>query len=222
MPVSQYKTKNSNLGKIISPCKTCKRESNQHIKEEYNVVGDEGNGAFSWTNQYQIIQCAGCDRISFRTTHSNSEDIQQTGPNEWEYAETVKVYPNPMGTRHPVSETHFLPAKLRRIYNETMIALNEQQPVLAGVGIRAIVETICKEKQATGNNLFGKINDLVAKGALTSDGSVVLHKVRTLGNDAAHEVKPHTEAELNVAMSVVEHLIMQLYILPKLAESAFK
>ena len=220
MTISHYKTKEHKLRKITSSCKTCKRASNQHVIEEYNQVGDEGD--FQWTDTYQIIQCAGCDKISFRTTHSNSEEIHQTGHNEWEYAETVKVYPNPMETRHPVAETHLLPSKLRRIYNETIISLNEQQPILAGLGIRAIVETICKDNQAAGKNLFKKIDDLVQKGALTSSGAAILHKVRTLGNEAAHEVKPHAEADLDVAMSVVEHLIRQLYILPKLAASAFE
>jgi len=38
--------------------------------------------------------------------------------------------------------------------------------------------------------------------------------MRILGNEAAHEVKPHSEETLNLAMDVVEHMLNDVYILP--------
>jgi hypothetical protein len=48
-----------------------------------------------------------------------------------------------------------------------------------------------------------------------------LHKIRTLGNAAAHEVKPHTEKQLRLAMDVIEHLLTDVYILPKRIDLEF-
>jgi len=93
--------------------------------------------------------------------------------------------------------------------------------VLAGVGLRALVETVCKEKKALGKELYAKINDLAAKQMLTLSGADILHKVRTLGNDAAHDAKPRTPRQLSRAMSVVEHMLKDVYILPKLVEHGF-
>ena len=89
------------------------------------------------------------------------------------------------------------------------------------MGIRALVETICKDKQAKGKDLFNKINDLVTIGVLTSDGATILHKIRTLGNDAAHEVKPHKFEQLSLAMDVCEHLLQGVYILPDHTKETF-
>ena len=54
-------------------------------------------------------------------------------------------------------------------------------------------------------------------GVLTKDGAEILHSLRILGNIAAHEVTPHSDDQLAVAMNVVEHLLNGVYILPKAA-----
>lgn len=54
----------------------------------------------------------------------------------------------------------------------------------------------------------------MAKSVLTKTGSETLHSMRILGNQAAHEVKPHSEEALNLAMDVVEHMLNDVYILP--------
>ena len=51
-------------------------------------------------------------------------------------------------------------------------------------------------------------------GVLTHMGAETLHSMRILGNEAAHEVKPHSEETLNLAMDVVEHMLNDVYILP--------
>jgi len=55
-------------------------------------------------------------------------------------------------------------------------------------------------------------------GVLTKDGADILHSLRNMGNDAAHEVKPHSEVELNVAFDVVENLLENVYLLPQKAK----
>lgn len=58
----------------------------------------------------------------------------------------------------------------------------------------------------------------MALEVLTKSGAEMLHRTRILGNTAAHEVKPHSEAVLSLAMDVVEHLLTNVYILPSAAE----
>jgi hypothetical protein len=86
-------------------------------------------------------------------------------------------------------------------------------PVLAGIGIRAIVETVCNDKEATGPNLYEKINSLVTLNLITQTEATVLHDLRFMGNEAAHRVKAHKPAELNLAFGVVEHLLNTVYLL---------
>ncbi len=112
----------------------------------------------------------------------NSEDYHQISETEYEHDELELLYPSRVEGRKTLkSEEHYLPIKVRGIYKETLGALNNNSPVLAGIGLRALIETICKEKNAEGSNLYKKIDDLVDKKILTPVGSSILHKIRTLG-----------------------------------------
>ncbi len=206
-------------------CRVCRRSTNHRILASADENGSEWQAPdyeISWSSSHQIVQCLGCETISFRVCSESSEDNPiQIGPDEWVENIQVDVYPNPNEGRKSLADSHLFPSQVERIYNETVAALNNQQPVLCGIGIRALIETVTKEKNATSRDLFGKINDLVSMGVLTREGADILHKVRTLGNSAAHDVKPHTPQQLGLAMDVVEHLLQGVYILPHHATRTF-
>jgi hypothetical protein len=211
--------------KVDVTCSVCKRSNRHLILSDIELNGSEDMGPrdhFYWHDVYQIVQCQGCETIAFRKTHSNSEDYQQVGPDDVENSLYVDIFPNPEEGRSPVEDYLLLPSNLQRIYSETLKSLNSGLPILTGIGIRAIVETVCKENNATGNDLYKKINDLVTQGVLTKDGSDILQKLRTLGNKAAHEVKPHDNVQLGLALDVIDHLLQGVYILPHHAKTKFK
>ena len=62
-----------------------------------------------------------------------------------------------------------------------------------------------------------RIDDLVAKGYLTTSGADILHRTRVLGNEAAHEVQAATLEQLNAALDIAEHLLNGAYVLPHVA-----
>ena len=120
---------NESLGhEFLVACEKCIGATYHRVLTSVDKTGHNNIGGFSfdWSAEYQIIQCQGCKTISFRQASSNSEDYTQVGNDEWEYA---------------VQE---------RIYIETIRALAANCPVLAGVGLRALVETVCEEKDAAG------------------------------------------------------------------------
>ncbi len=206
-------------------CGECKRRTKHVILESYTLRGEQKYGrdmSVYWTEQYQIIQCNGCETISFRKTHRNSEELEQTGPEEFDYATREFLFPSRVEGRPPVPDLMLLPSALQAIYEETLLALNSSQPILTGIGLRALIESVCKDKNAKGSDLFEQINDLVAQGVLTKDGAEILHKLRVLGNTAAHKVKPHESVQLNLAMDVVDHLLLGVYVLPHHAKKTFK
>jgi hypothetical protein len=214
--------------KIKCTCRVCRRATKHEILAdvaEHGSVKPSSNFPYEyyWVSEYQILQCQGCETLSFRRTNSNSEDSPvEIATGEWEGGEVEDIYPSPIEGRTPVSDAILLPEKVERIYEETLSALNNRQQVLCGVGIRAIIETICKDKQAVGVNLYERIKSLVNLGVLTQDGADILNKLRLLGNDAAHEVKPHKLQELGFALDVVDHLLLGVYILPFHAQETLK
>jgi hypothetical protein len=207
-----------------APCTECAGKTHHKVLLSIDKSGEEHDGDFDfyWDAHFQIVQCQGCKTISFRHTNSNSEDYEPISHDEWQHVVYEDLYPSRVEGRKGIEdEILYLPTKIQRIYKETLHALNSRSPVLAGIGLRALVETVCKEESASGKDLLKKIDDLVAKNVLTPAGAQILHKIRTLGNEAAHEVKPHNDKQLGLAMDVVEHLLKDVYIIPKQVEAEF-
>ncbi|WP_242889680.1 DUF4145 domain-containing protein [Stenotrophomonas maltophilia] len=207
-------------------CTKCSGKTAHKVVSSYDLRGeyDDGQNSMQWAVDHQIIQCLGCKTISFRKASSNSEDwVQLSHDGDGEYVVDENIYPSRVdGIKGLGDDTHYLPTNVRRMYDETLQALSNQSPVLAGIGLRALLETVCKEKNATGHDLLKKIDSLVTASVLTPASAAILHKIRTLGNKAAHEVKPHSDRQLGLAMNIVEHLLKDVYILPKQAESEFE
>ncbi len=204
------------------PCQKCAGRTTHKALVTVDVRGSEGQ-YFDWSDDHQIVQCLGCKSLSFRIASSNSEDYYPISEDEYEYGVAEKLYPPRLeGRRGLGNDTMYLPVKVRPIYDETLIALSVQALILAAIGLRALIEAVCAEKEAKGADLFKRIDNLVEQRVLTPASATILHKIRALGNAAAHEAKPHSEKQLALAMDIVEHMLKDVYILPKQAESEFE
>lgn len=214
---------NESAGTEVSvPCIQCSGKTAHEVIQSIDKSGYVDDYEISWERKHQIIRCKGCKTLTFRDASSNSEDHMQDDAGGWELHVYETLYPSRIEGRKDLgSDVIHLPPGLMNVYAETIQALNNDSPILAGIGLRALVETVCKDKKAAGKNLYEKINDLASNHVLTPSGAEILHKVRSLGNKAAHEVKPHTPRQLSLAMTVVEHMLRDVYILPKLVENEF-
>ncbi|WP_421302171.1 DUF4145 domain-containing protein [Aeromonas veronii] len=221
-PDNQELNKSANTELLIA-CPQCTGRTKHTVVLSVDQSGYVEDNDVHWSASYQIIRCKGCDTLSFRHESSNSDEYEPVDENHWITLVREELFPSRIEGRKDLGpDVVYLPPDLRRVYAETNQALNNDSPVLAGIGLRALVETVCKEKDAEGRDLSSKINDLKDKHVLTPTGASILHKVRTLGNQAAHEVKPHSPQQLALAMSVVEHMLKDVYILPQLVKNQFE
>lgn len=220
----EFQLNNAQSKEYEIPCQKCAGKTAHKVLTTVEARGNEGDHryTFYWAEDHQIVQCLGCKTLSYRVESSNSEDEYQIGENEYESVLTEKLFPPRIEGRKGLGYvTVYLPAQIRQLYDETLTALSVQSPILAAIGLRALVEAVCRERKAQGKDLHKRIENLVEQRVLTPAGAKILHKIRSLGNDAAHEAKPHNERQLSLAMDVVEHMLKDVYILPRQAESEF-
>ncbi|MCY1222766.1 hypothetical protein D9M72_348700 [compost metagenome] len=215
----------ANKKKHQFPCKTCGREQVHLVVAQYNENGgvDCRYGSASWLTENQIIQCQGCETVSFRVTESSSEAMDYDEFNRPYYPKTEKFYPARIIGVASMNEIDLLsmPGNIYKIYSETVQAIESGQNILAGIGIRALVEIVCEEKKIKGRSLYVKIQGLQDAGVVTEEGAKMLHHLRSLGNKAAHEVKAHSTEQLKTAIEVVGYMLLGTYTLPKKVEQAF-
>ncbi len=197
-------------------CNSCQRKTSHKVLAGVDYSdSDEIEPDFSIEiyDNSDIVQCGGCKSITFtkRTWHSENyypgvqNIIEQFPPKEESSRSLVQ------------DDIYELPPLLQQIYKETLQAIANKSFTLAGIGLRAIIENICKDKKTKGRNLENRIDNLANDGFLTAKGAEILHGIRLIGNYAAHETKPPTIKQIKAALVVVDHLISGIYIIPKQA-----
>lgn len=197
-------------------CGQCDRSTRHQVLSEATTHWED-RSVGGWV-AYQLVQCQGCLTVSFCEASSCSEDVDYDDSGTAYYPVTRKLYPSRIAGRPMMREAHLLPHGVYAIYEEAHGALCAELRVMAGFGIRAIVEAVCKDKGMTGQFLQDKIDSLAVEGFITKAGTKILHSLRFMGNAAAHEMKSHSPTELNAAFDVVEHLMYGVYVLPKQAD----
>ena len=181
---------------IWIPCEGCNRETSHKILSHVSTTDESPDGDIIVWAEFHIVQCQGCKTVSFCHKYSCSEDLTIDPETGESYPEpTYNCYPSRIAGRSMVMDTHYLPHGVYKIYYETHGALCNKLNILAGIGIRAIVEAVCKEEKVEGSNLAEKIDGLASGGLITSAGSKILHNLRFMGNTAAHEMKSHSGKE---------------------------
>lgn len=227
-------TENGTKGTILSiHCIECKRSTRHLVSVSLDKTGSESNDveewSVDWSDRYQVIECQGCETVSFRhqSWFSEAQDFDDDGTTE-------RVYPLRNKDAISASPYHNVPSNLRRIYKELIECFNNDSPTLCAAGLRAIVEGICAqqgivdgpvEMPAKGggtqvvrrDTLEGRIAGLQEKGLLTQSSAQTLHEHRYLGNSAVHELARPSTDELKLAIEIVEHVLEHLYELPEKA-----
>jgi len=195
-------------------CHSCGKRTNHEVLRE-EKIGHAPDEEYSWGQTHIFARCAGCDSFTY-AIESWSED--DWNPHTGEVESTWKTYPRGSTERQPIDDIFDLPSKVQLIYNEVIGAMNAQLPILAGIGLRALIEATCKDQGITGNNLQKLIDGLATKGILSAAQADILHTHRFLGNVAAHDVTSAKPRELVAALDIAENVLKTIYVLPELSK----
>lgn len=204
---------------LRSYCSICKNDTKHSILFEHSLNGD--------FDEYkiikQVVECLGCENISFRTEEHDYWDILEDYDFEFDesvetHRITIDTFPNVLKGHSEVQNLYNVPAQIKSVYDQTILAFKGQSYLLAGVGFRAIIEAICIQENIKGSNLEIKINNLAKNRLITERESERLHTIRFMGNDSVHEMEIPQQAKLFLVLDIIENLLKNLYILDKEAK----
>ena len=217
--------------KVKEFCYNCNNITNHIVKTSYKLDSEEyefGEWSISRYSSFQVIQCQGCESLSFRNEIYNSEDMEfdDSGVNcEGKFS---IIYPSRSVNDLTVkSFSHNIPSELNLIYKQTIDCINNESYLLAAAGLRVLIEGLCaslgieyvkrinkKGKEFKKKDLEGKIEGLHEKGFLTKNNASILHKLRFLGNVAVHELVIASKKELVLAVQIIENALETIYEIP--------
>jgi hypothetical protein len=160
--------------------------------------------------EYSVVQCLGCKTVSFfrvsKPNRKSAKAIHYNYPSDDEFND------------HQFLADEFidvLPKSIGLLYDEVIGSFDSESPILSGIGLRALVESICIDQRIQGNNLKARIQGLHSKGLISTTELPILDKLRLIGNISAHEIKSLPIAKLEIALGIINHVLMSIYILPK-------
>lgn len=210
-PLISQTTNGTRDAEIEVECVNCKVTTIHRVLTSVETIHSIADDMSRVANDHQIIQCQGCRNISFRNRWVIAEPDHHDPTMEHE-----DLFPPRPNKKHRkrMQDVQGLPKAVLPIYWEVLKAINGSQPILAGIGIRALVETVCRQKRAAGRTLEKRIDSLAAKGLLSTNEAKILHKLRHLGNRAAHAAAAPTPPTLTAALDVAEHLLQTVYVVP--------
>lgn len=201
---------------IRMDCRSCGRMTRHEILFQLDEESDpEG---YHDKDTWQVVRCLGCETTGFRHRHDDFENVWQDHDGEVRHEIDISIFPRVIRNHRKLSLYH-IPSLIRCVYEQTLSAYSEKAFVLASIGLRATIEAVCNQLKLSGNSLEKRIDQLYKGGYVSNGDKKRLHAIRFLGNDAAHEIKEPKEAELRVALEIVEHLLNSVYILEKKAKS---
>lgn len=220
-------------------CRTCKNRNHHGIikshEESSNVPWD-----ISYQHFYYIVQCLGCDTVSFVSEYGDESMIDLDEFGDQRHFTDITVYPEEPRTEknskyepHVKSDLIKTPEPIQMMYSQIVSAFNMQSYLLAAVGLRMLIEGICKDlsiqdgylldengvkktkkdspDEVISKSLEGKINRLVEKGIVVQNQANILHQVREIGNASAHELQTPKRKTVILAIEILEKILEQIY-----------
>lgn len=195
-------------------CGECRRTTN-HVVLYVSNEKPEQQHDFLWSRTHYFAQCAGCDSYCYAIA---TETMESWNPDTEEMEPSWKLFPTPVDGRSLMENNDLLPPRVSAIYREVIEVVNANLSLLSAIGLRMLIEAICKERKVAGSNLQNRIDSLKAIGALSTSGADVLHKLRFLGNHAAHEIGIAQPGEILAALEIAESMLKIIYVVPHLAK----
>jgi hypothetical protein len=197
--------------RVDAPCKDCDRVTRHLVLATAKTHWQSEGGHVDGWHDYRIIQCQGCLDISFCELSEFSEDTYHDEDGNEIPNQRKIYYPARVVGRSEMKKAWRLPKNIYAIYVETHASFCSELSIMAGLGIRAIIEAVCKDQCTSGKDLKEKIDSLCELSFITKVQKSILHSLRFMGNAAAHEMKAHSTVELSAALDIVEHLLYGVY-----------
>ena len=195
-------------------CGRCGRDTNHHILCERSE-GSKKDDDYHWGIDHYFVQCAGCDNYCYALSRWDEDDWD---PYSGEVTIHWDTYPVSKGQRPSIDDSDELPNKVNIIYREVIASINSNLHILSAIGLRTLIEAICKDRGVEGKNLEGLIDALAQNGILSNEQAIILHGLRFMGNVAAHEIKQAKPREILAALEIAETMMKTIYIFPRLSK----
>ena len=166
------------------------------------------------SNIYDLLKCCGCESVQFRKQSWHSEERNpETGKPEI----YIKCYPPPTFRESPRWLRDYLPfwgphENFWDLIREIYIALQNDAPRLAVLGIRALLELIMIDKVGDQGSFKKNLNEFQNKGFISQKQKEIIEIVLEVGHAAMHRSYIPSKKDVVPLMDITESIFEMIYI----------
>jgi hypothetical protein len=203
------KEKEQRFSEVIS-CGHCGNVSVMKVEGEYSQVKSYFSEGTGWEDgyYYELLCCPSCERVTLRRCRwhdgMDPDDVVfQT------------LYPAERSR-----EPRGLPERIGKAY-EAALKVREIDANAYGVLAGRLLELVCDDRGASGDNIDKKLANLVSKGEIPDKLAEVAKNLRNLRDVGAHATLGDlTPREVPILSDLVRALLEYVYGTPALVEDA--
>jgi Domain of unknown function (DUF4145) len=175
-------------GIVKAHCNSCLKETKHNLVAEKKTswsIEDFGGADIQQDDSYQIVMCCGCDTVRFRQVTTGTEIYDEEG----NFVEEITYFPAAVSRRKPEWLRDFLPRvdeDIGSLLNELYVAIHEDLRVIAGNGIRTILDMVMTKKVGDVGDFPAKLSAVEAAGLISKSNREFLEVIIDAGSASAH------------------------------------
>lgn len=207
----------------VAICPTCSGSRHCSILAEevnHNDTSDPFDPEWSIT-KFRILSCRGCGTRFFQTVDTSADDMVEitddTGETGQVPRERIKYYPafsrraRPRWSKYGWTSEQ----KLWDITQEMYLALDNELPVLAAIGMRTVFDTAIEILGIDPGGTFKeKLDAILALGKISQEERNLLDALIDAGSAAAHRGWKPEARHLDTMALILEGFLHRAFVLP--------
>jgi hypothetical protein len=183
----------------------------EHVAE-YSQTGEyaDDKSSLRWEAGavFELLVCPACQGVTLRRYYYHELRDPEEWPLDVLYPQAEKVPPG-------------LPVKIEAAYQEAARVKNV--PNAYAVLLGRLLEMVCEDRQAVGNTLARKLDNLAARGEIPGPLAEIAHNLRSLRNIGAHAGPVDlTAGEIPLLDDLCRAVLEYVYSAPHLVERVKK
>jgi len=178
-------------------CNECAQVTKHKIRGACRQTGDPDDGP-SWRIVFEILECLGCDDVTFRRTFACPEidDLEE-----------VRCYPPRASRKLPIWLDAVDDTEIQDLFREVYAALHADSRRLATMGCRAILDRALQNQVGDAGTFQNMLDELDRQRLVSRPDLETLRAVFDAGSAAAHRGHSPSIEDLDIVVSTVEHVV---------------
>ncbi|MFA5922603.1 MAG: DUF4145 domain-containing protein [Methylococcaceae bacterium] len=188
-------------------CNTCGRETNHEVLHTEKASWSDVECGIWGNETYETLKCMGCESIKLRNISIFFDQERKETTINYFPPEIFRPKPNWINHIYIFSD-HFIKTLLNEIY----IALQNNLPNLAAMGVRSLIEKVMVDKAGDHGTFKKNITEFEKLGYVSKIQREHLETILDAGHATIHRSYSPTTEDVVTLIDITEHIIKTIYL----------